>query len=300
MSRALYPLLLLCLICIPASAEEQVPALLIRLPADVRTTFVAETSTAKFHRFDNQDGMTVKHLGDTYMSIGENGDGKQRNGDRKTPLGIYFVTEQLDTSRMHEKYGITAFVLDYPNALDRRLQRTGDGIWVHGVDRRGGKRPPRDTDGCLALPNEKLASLEDRFVPNVTPVLVARRLTWVSQDRVNELRRELDAAVSLWADSQRDGDLHTYLSLYDDEFRHWGMNKTDWIAFRSETFGARSVQAVATGDVLLLADPVAEDNYLSRFQWVTVDAASTVVVTKRLYWQRDRRGQLRIIAEDSG
>ena len=300
MPRTFYPLLLLCMIGVPVTADEQVPAYLIRLPAAVKTVFVAETSTAKFHRFDNQHGTTVKHLGDTYMSIGENGEGKQRNGDRRTPLGIYFVTEQLDTSRMHEKYGITAFVLDYPNALDRRLERTGDGIWVHGVDRRGGKRPPLDTDGCLALPNEKLAALEAHFVSNVTPVLVSRRLSWVPEHRIDELRRELDAAVSLWADSQRDGDLHTYLSLYDEDFRHWGMNKSDWIALRSETLGARSVQAVATDDVLLLADPVAEGTYLSRFQWLTVEATSMLAITKRLYWRRDDQGQLRIIAEDSG
>ena len=160
---------------------------------------MAETSTAAFHRFENRAGPEIEYAGAANMSYGENGDGKQRDGDRRTPLGIYFVTEQLDTSRMHEKYGATAFVLDYPNALDRRRQRSGDGIWVHGVDSRGGKRPTRDTDGCIALPNETLEMIEGLFFPNSTPVLIARKIGWVESGQLNELRGELDAAISRWA-----------------------------------------------------------------------------------------------------
>ena len=62
------------------------------------------------------------------MSIGQEGPGKQSSGDKRTPLGVYFVTEQLDTSKLHEKYGVTAFVLDYPNVWDLRSRRSGDGI----------------------------------------------------------------------------------------------------------------------------------------------------------------------------
>jgi murein L,D-transpeptidase YafK len=180
------------------------------------------------------------------------------------------------------------------------MERTGDGIWVHGVDRRGGERPAWDTDGCIALPNENLAALEGDFLPNVTPVLISRNLAWVPRRQVEELRRELDAVVSLWVDSQQNGDLHSYLTLYDDDFRHWGMSKTEWIAFRNETLASRLVQEIAISEVLLLADPAADDIYLSRFRMATTDEESTVVITKRLYWRRDAQGLLRVIAEDSG
>ncbi|MGB5512177.1 MAG: L,D-transpeptidase family protein, partial [Woeseiaceae bacterium] len=146
------------------------PAHLLRLPESVGTAFIAETSASTLHRFDNVDGQP-EHVSQTYMSIGQNGEGKQTSGDRRTPLGIYFVTEQLDTSRMHEKYGVTAFVLDYPNVLDNQSGKTGDGIWIHGVDARGGKRPPRDTDGCIALPNDELAEMATLFRSNTTPVI---------------------------------------------------------------------------------------------------------------------------------
>ena len=300
MLRFLLPLLLLCLLDIPVQADERIPVYLVRLPPSVSTVFVAETETAAFHRFDNRAGSEIDHAAAVNMSYGENGAGKQRNGDRKTPLGIYFVTEQLDTSRMHEKYGVTAFVLDYPNALDRRLQRSGDGIWVHGVDRRGGQRPTRDTDGCIALPNETLEMLEDRFFPNATPVLVAREISWVESGQLDELRGELDAAVALWANSLQRGDMHAFLSLYDADFRHWGMNKAEWTALITETYGSRSIQEVTVSDVLLLGDPEEHGVYLSRFRLSIKESSNTVELTKRLYWRRAGPGDLTIIAEDSG
>jgi murein L,D-transpeptidase YafK len=125
-------------------ASEPVPEWLIRLPETTPVVFVAETSAYAFHRFDRA-GDSVKKVRQDYMSIGEGGVGKRAAGDQRTPLGVYFVIEQLDTTRLHEKYGAMAFPLDYPNVWDRRHGRTGDGIWIHGVDPRGGVRPPLDT-----------------------------------------------------------------------------------------------------------------------------------------------------------
>lgn len=281
-------------------ASESLPAYLIRLPESVPTVFVAETRTAEFHRFENLASGTMVYRGASYMSIGQYGDGKRYSGDRRTPLGIYFVTEQLDTSRMHEKYGVTAFPIDYPNALDRRSKKTGDGIWVHGVDPRGGKRPPRDTDGCIALPNDRLAALESQFVANSTPVIITKALDWVRQEEIEAIGRALEAAVSRWAVSLERRDIDAYLSLYDDEFRHWGLDKQQWSALRAQTLGKRNIKRVVPGDLLLLADPVETDTYLSRFRLSIDDDAASVELTKRLYWRRDAGGVLRIIAEDSG
>lgn len=299
--RCTFRLLLLCwLASAPVGADDSVPANIIRLPSTVKTVFIADTVSVKFHRFENMENNEIAYRGNSTMSIGENGDGKQRIGDRKTPLGIYFVTEQLDTSRLHEKYGRTAFVLDYPNSIDRRHGRTGDGIWVHGVDRRGGKRPTRDTDGCIALPNEALEMIEEQFFPNVTPVIIAREVRWVEPGQIDELRSELDAAIARWGNSLQRGDMHTFLSLYDADFRHWGMNKTEWIAFRAKTLGSRSIEKVTMSDVLLLGDPAEDGTYLSRFRVSMEEASNTVELTKRLYWRRTGSGVLTIIAEDSG
>ena len=235
------------------------------------------------------------------MSIGRAGVGKVRAGDQRTPLGIYFITEQLDTTRMHEKYGVTAFPLDYPNVLDRQQGRTGDGIWIHGVVAGGGMRPPLDTDGCIALPNDRLLALERAFVPNLTPVLIATELAWREATEVQEARDALEDAVDNWARSLETGDLYAWLELYDDAFEHWGMNKAEWVAFTLETMGRRMISAVRVSELLLLGEPTEDGLYLSRFQLeVSEGEAHKVISVRRIYWRRSVSGALKIVAEDSG
>jgi len=285
------------------SASDRVPLYLVRLPASVSVAYVAETDAATFHRFDNGDALDYR--GETYMSIGENGVGKQKAGDRRTPLGIYFVTERLDTTKMHEKYGPMAFPLDYPNALDKRAERSGDGIWVHGVNARADERPAMDTDGCIALPNEELRALAETFQANITPVVIARQIEWVGADEILVLRTELEAALAAWADSLERGDVHAHASLYDGEFRRWGMNKSEWTALLVETVGARPIDQVVISDVLLLGDPEQGGIYLSRFRQVVTENADTaeertVESIRRLYWRRSTSGAYKVIAEDAG
>ncbi len=279
---------------------EPVPAWVLRLPESTPTVFIAETSASAFHRFDRNGSGVVKVRQD-YMSIGQGGAGKARAGDQRTPLGIYFVTEQLDTTRLHDKYGVTAFTLDYPNAWDRRSGRTGDGIWVHGVDPRGGTRPPLDTDGCIALPNERLLALEQSFEANVTPVLIGVELVWAEAETVSELRGALEDAVNQWVDHLEEGDMYAWLELYDDSFRHWGMDKGTWSAFSLETVGQRPITAVSISDLLLLGDPVEDGLFLSRFRLeISEGEARAVVSMRRMYWRRSESGAFRIVAEDSG
>ncbi len=283
----------------PAFAQTLLPAYVLQLPESVGDVFIADTSAATIYRFEQSSaGMTLGHEG--YMSIGEGGAGKERAWDRRTPLGIYFVVDQLDTSRLHEKYGITAFPLDYPNAWDRKQQRTGDGIWVHGVLAGGGKRPPRDTDGCIALPNEDLAALEDKFVPLITPVIVTREMRWESAETIHGLRRELNAAVKAWAQHYGAADLHAYLALYADDFSYRGMRLNEWASFRLQTLEQRGAVNIAIDELLLLADPEEEGLYLARFRETVSGSELGSRTVKRLYWRRDNEGEWRIVAEDNG
>lgn len=286
-------------IAVPAAADNKLPASLIRIPESVSTVFVAETSTAQFHRFD-RSGDSIVRNGSYYMSIGQNGPGKQRSGDRRTPLGVYFVTEQLDTSRLNDKYGVTAFPLDYPNEWDRLSGRDGDGIWVHGVMRNGGRRPQRDTDGCIALPNEDLTLLAPEFRDNVTPVLVTSTVSWIAEGQNSALRLELENRITEWRNSQRKGDLHAYLSLYSDAFRRWEMNKAEWSSLVLQTPSRHGRRNIDFSNLLLVAYPEEEGVYLSRFKLAVVENDREITRTTRLYWRREANGALMIVAADDG
>lgn len=280
------------------SAERQVPAYLIEVPASVADVLIADAQGAELLRFVNTES-GIEALDSRYMSVGQNGVGKQRAWDKKTPLGIYFITEELDTSKLAARYGMAAFVLDYPNAWDVVNERTGYGIWLHGVDPNLDRRPRRDTDGCLALPNEELLAISDRLQPNVTPVIIARELSWVSAGEVEALRRELRAALESWRASLERQDPFAYLSLYDDSFESRGMNKQQWAAFKLGVFEARELQGIHLDDVLLLGDPEVPGLYLSRFEQTLQTADGEMQIRKRLYWHRGTNGW-RIVSEDVG
>jgi murein L,D-transpeptidase YafK len=234
------------------------------------------------------------------MSVGQNGVGKERAWDRRTPLGIYFIDEQLDTSGLHERYGPMAFPLDYPNVWDRINERSGDGIWIHGVAPNGGRRPPLDTDGCIALPNDELLALAQQLIPLVTPVIIAREIRWTGAEQIALLRTEINDALEAWAESQRAGDLYGYLSLYADDFSYHGMNRGEWAAYRLHAMNSAVVQGISLQDVLLLADPEDDGLYLSRFRQSINDDGRTIITIKRLYWRRTSEGDLKIVAEDNG
>jgi len=292
-------LMILAPFLLHAQQNQGVPAYLLEIPDSVGTILIAETATSTLHQFQaGENGAT--HQGESYMSVGQNGVDKERAWDRKTPLGIYFITEQLDTSKLHEKYGPMAFSLDYPNIWDRSNRRSGGGIWIHGVTANSGRRPPLDTDGCIALPNDELLLLEKALEPLVTPVLIAREIRWTSPELLESAHAELRLALDTWVSSYASGDLHRYLSLYDDDFSYRGMNRDEWVAYRTQSITRVPAQRVELDDVLLLVDPEDSALYLARFRQEIVYENRAITTVKRLYWRRSADGVLRIVAEDNG
>ena len=189
--------------------------------------------------------------------------------------------------------------MDYPNAWDRYNGRTGSGIWLHGVDASAPNRPPWDTDGCLALPNDELALLAGELLPHVTPIIVVREMQWSEPSELEVLRTEFRLVLEQWRASQEAGDLLTYLSLYDEAFKSRGMDKEHWSAYRLGAFGARQLDAVELNDVMLLADPEEGDLFVSRFNQTLTTENGPVTTRKRLYWRRNGP-QWRIVSEDAG
>lgn len=281
-----------------ASADGQLPAYLIEVPRSTPDVLIADADSAALLRFTHSEqGLVTRDT--RYMSVGQNGVGKQRAWDRKTPLGIYFITEELDTSKLADKYGVAAFVLDYPNAWDLYKERTGYGIWLHGVDPNAPDRPPRDTDGCLALPNDEIAALGPELKPQLTPVIIARKLDWADASEIDALRLDFRAALEAWRSTLESGDLIEHLALYDDSFESRGLNKKEIASFKLGSFEARQLVGVDLADIMLLRDPEEPELFLSRFTQTLATATDRVTTRKRLYWRRTG-DEWRIVSEDAG
>ena len=280
-----------------STASAELPAWVIDVPDSIDTVLVADTSAATLYEYSLADNASTG-ITTFYMSIGQRGAGKSRAGDRKTPLGNYFIVDRLDTSRLDPKYGVTAFPLDYPNAMDRRAGRTGDGIWLHGVLPGVGRRPERDTDGCIALPNEDLAELAARLELKRTPVIVTRQMHYSSREDKAVIRSGLRTQLAAWRDAMNTGDVISYLSLYAQEFSYRGLDRDEWAAFRVDQFGA--APETTLDDILILLDPEDPSVAMTRFTARLSGSDGELTLTKRLYWRQVDNDRWLIIAEDNG
>ena len=99
MRRLLYFLPLSFVLSTSLYAADAAPAFVLRVPDSIRTLFIAETSKFVLHRYENTSGTDVTHGGESYMSIGQNGDGKQAYQENAHELWIpgYIATLNVTT-----------------------------------------------------------------------------------------------------------------------------------------------------------------------------------------------------------
>ncbi len=99
---------------------------------------------------------------------GERQGNKTIAGDEKTPEGVYFITHRYLDNKV-TIFGDRALHLDYPNAIDRLQGRMGDGIYIHGTNK---KLKPRSSNGCVTLANGDLGRIGPVIRDQSTPVLI--------------------------------------------------------------------------------------------------------------------------------
>ena len=171
------------------------PDVLIEAAPFRTKVLVAETRRSRLYLFEWSDGRWEMR-GDWYTSIGRGGTSKRREGDRKTPLGVYFVTMWVPGEHLSEYYGAGALGLNYPNAWDVRRDRDGYGIWIHGEPRSVRSRAPRWTLGCLAVSNPALRALVNELDGQSIPVIIGERLRWLAPDDHARHRKEWLARIA--------------------------------------------------------------------------------------------------------
>jgi len=96
------------------------------------------------------------------VALGGNPKGaKDRQGDHKTPEGLYFVDAKKPSSQFHKARHVS-----YPNESDRARAKKlgvspGGDIEIHGLGAKwgwvgAGHRASDWTDGCVAVTNEEI------------------------------------------------------------------------------------------------------------------------------------------------
>lgn len=281
--------------------QDRLPRALLTLGESVQTAIVVDKSSHRLYIYERQGaGEPPRLVRDFYVSTGKANGNKVLRGDLRTPEGVYFITRHIPNSALPEKYGSGAYPLNYPNELDQRQGKTGDGIWLHGTDDAFYSRPPLDSEGCVVLPNIDLDRAAAYIHPGVTPLVISERVEWVDAAVWRTMRDELLTALEGWRSDWASGDVERYLDHYAADFYSPGYDLRKWQARKRAVAQGKRYQEVALADVSLFAYPRSASNgrelMVVNFQQRYRSNNFESDMGKRLYLARED-GQWRVLYE---
>lgn len=217
-----------------------IPDSLIGLSSDDGPAYaiVVEKDSQTLRVYEYQDKFSLKHT--FFCSTGEVPGSKETSGDRKTPEGIYFITKAFGKRDLSSTYGSRAFVTDYPNLMDRKLNRDGNAIWLHGTNK---ALQPRDSNGCVALQNDDIDIVARYIRLDRTAVVITKKLHLVSPESLATEHKGISKFLDEWKNAFVAGDRERYIAFYeeptsdvDESWKTWEPIRTAWENAR-ESFG---------------------------------------------------------------
>ena len=261
-----------------------IPSQFLALSPRSRHAIAIDTSRSRLYLFENTP-TGLRLTADYYISVGKSGTDKNTEGDQRTPLGVYYITSNLDPKSLKDFYGSGALPLNYPNPYDASRGRTGGGIWLHGTPPSQFSRAPKASDGCVVLANPDLERIIRTVEVRSTPVVIARQLQWVTPQSIKTDGKSFEEALQAWRNAKASGDVSRVLGFYTANFRNFSKTLPEWTpTLRQEISTARG-RGIELKDVSYLRWTDSADTMVATFGEV-VEGTRTGPV-KRQYWVRE-------------
>ena len=215
---------------------------------------------------------------------------KFREGDLRTPEGIYFIQSKKDSGLDYSLYGDLAFTLNFPNPVDQVNGKTGHGIWMHG---RGKPIGPFETKGCVALNNEDIHEIRSGVHLKSTPVVISDGFSWNPDDiatmETADANNHLIALTRAWADAW-DHSSPTFFSFYDTKYFSEQFKRHKQNLFRKYAW-----IDVVIDDIHCIKGP---DYFVTYFKQLYKAPRFSSEGIKRLYWKKSPQGGWKIIGTE--
>ena len=217
--------LTLLLVGIPATCNGvKLPANLIISPnAEPHHVILVEKASQRLFVYEFSGDYNL--VATFKCATGESPGDKKVSGDQKTPEGVYFFTKAVGERYLTATYGARAFPMNYPNLFDRKMNKGGNNIWVHGTNE---QLKARSTNGCIVLANGDVVELGKYIKLWDTPIIVEKELQYVEKDDLLRQGRILFAQVEDWSQAWSQKDLDRYLSHYTKDFRWGNLDLQGW------------------------------------------------------------------------
>lgn len=275
--------------------EGSIPTQFLTLAPQSRHAIAIDASRSRLYLFENlnparsnPDGdrqPRLRLVGDFYISVGLSGIEKTIEGDKRTPLGVYYITSSLNPADLPDLYGVGALPINYPNPLDVQRGKTGSGIWLHGTPSEQFVRAPQASDGCVVLSNPDLERVLATVQIRTTPVVIAPELQWVQPDALSSDRDQFESVLEAWRRSRSEGNLAELKGFYSSRFLNQGRDLAQWWPRVESELRSTGPRELAIKDLSVLRWSDTDDTRVVTFGEVA--AGQSRGVTKRQYWIRE-------------
>lgn len=260
-----------------------IPTQFLALSQKSRHAIAVDASRSRLYLFENRPtGLTL--VADYYISVGKAGISKEIEGDQRTPLGVYYITSNLDRKTLKDFYGSGALPINYPNVLDMQRGKTGSGIWLHGTPPNQYARRPLATDGCVVLANPDLEHIIRTVEIRSTPVVIAPQLQWVEPREIRAQAKPFEEALHAWRNAKTMGKLDQILSFYTRDFSSNGKSLAQWTPTLQAEVTKMRGRTIELKDVSYIRWTDSADTMVVTFGELAM--GQKVGVTKRQYWIR--------------
>jgi murein L,D-transpeptidase YafK len=190
-----------------------------------------KTQTLSLYQASSDEPRLVKEY---RCTTGKNNGSKIKEGDKRTPNGVYFFKSRLEDDQLPEKYGKRAFPMDYPNDYDRLDDKSGSGIWLHAVDVDSRVQQSYDTEGCVVVTNKDIQDLTGYIALRETPIIIDDSIYTAPPGKIREEREQISAFIEKWRFAWQNKKLDAYIDCYDERFEgKQGMGRKQWRQYKA-------------------------------------------------------------------
>jgi murein L,D-transpeptidase YafK len=271
------------------SLKNQIPKDLVQMTDEQPYAIMVDISLSRLYLFANDNGVP-KLIKDFYASSGKAGSDKQKKGDNKTPVGVYFVTGRIPDKELPSKYGAGALPLNYPNSWDNQLRRTGHGIWLHGSPIETYSRQPQASEGCISLTNLDFAALDKMVDIKSTPVVIGRNIEWISKTQWQTQQVTFNRIITDWITDWESLDASQYSGNYSSKFKTHRDNYKSWTSRRTWANSRKEYITIDIKNLSLFTYPDNKGLLVASFSQTYQSNNYTGEDVKRQFWRKEADG----------
>jgi len=266
----------------------------VLIPKSHEYWIYADLTNSRLYIVSNINQQIINSI---YISQGYNGAFKNKEGDNRTPVGVYRITRFIPKNQLEGFYGRGAFPISYPNNFDIAMGKTGSGIWIHGVPDNLFSRPPLASNGCLVVANDDIANLANFINTNKTYIVTSNQSPFNNNQDSHKLISELQLNFEQWRQDWESLNSDKYLSHYAKDFTSdTNLNYESWSEYKKSVNSEKKFILVSVSDLAIIKYPALENTFwLSYSQDYQSDNYSQTS-TKEQIW-RKLNGSWQIIFE---